>query len=368
MTTQTRKNDSTAPLYLALELGSSKWKLLSAVRLGARPRTVSIAAGDLAALKAEIAKSKQRHALGESAPVLSCYEAGRDGFWLHRELLSEGIENVVVDPSSIAVDRRARRAKTDRLDGEKLLRHLIRFQEDPQEWRVVRVPSVEDEDERHLHRELTRLKRERTQHTNLIQSLLVLHGLRLAVRSSFLEDLAQLSIPSRLRARLIRQYQRRQLVEDQIRELEKERRDLIASGETVTARQAAHLSKLCGIGETSAWVFASELFSWRELRNRRQVASLLGLAPTPYNSDQGEREQGINKAGLRDVRALAVEISWCWLRYQPQSQLSLWYHQRFGSGRRSRKVGIVALARKLMIALWRYTEFGIVPEGATLKV
>ena len=151
MTTQTRRNESTAPLYLALELGSAKWKLLSAVRLGARPRTVSIAAGDLTAMKAEIAKSKQRHDLSQSAPVLSCYEAGRDGFWLHRALLSAGIENIVVDPSSVAVDRRTRRAKTDRLDAEKLLRHLIRFQEDPQEWRVVRVPSVEDEGTDRVH-------------------------------------------------------------------------------------------------------------------------------------------------------------------------------------------------------------------------
>lgn len=369
MTIKARNTDytETETLYLAQELGGSTWKLGFTVSLGRKPRLVTIPAGDVARLASEIDKAKHRFGLSESARVVSCYEAGRDGHWLHRHLVALGVDNVVVEPASVSVNRRARRVKTDRLDVVKLLRHLIRYQEDPDEWRVVRVPSVEQEDQRHLHRELSSLKKERTAHTSRIKSLLVLCGVRMAVSTSFLARLGREEVPPRLRARLVREYQRRELVCEQIRELERERHQLTKTSETTTAQQTRQLSQLRGIGEASAWVFASELFSWRELRNRRQVGGLLGLTPTPYNSDQSEREQGISKAGLRQVRALAVEISWCWLRYQPQSRLSRWFRERFGNGRRSRKVGIVALARQLMIALWRYVEHGLVPEGAMLK-
>ena len=299
--------------------------------------------------------------------MCSCYEAGRDGFWLHRHLIALGVANVVVDPSSVAVDRRARRVKTDRLDVEKLLRHLMRAQEDPKEWRVVRVPSVEEEDQRHLHRELGTLKRTRAAQTSRIKGLLALHGQRLSVNGKFRERLAALELPAQLRARLLRELERRELVCRQIRELENQRHELVKAAETRTAHRARRLAKLRSIGEASAWVLASELFGWRDLRNRGQVGSLLGLTPTPYNSDSSQREQGISKAGLRHVRALAVELAWCWLRLQPQSRLSQWFNQRFGSSGRSRKVGIVALARRLMIALWRYAQQGVVPEGVLLK-
>lgn len=361
------QSEYTEVLYVALEMGGTTWKVFSTVSLGRKPRSVSILSGDVVALEQELSKAKQRFHLSESAPVKSCYEAGRDGFFPHRHLVSLGVNNVVIEPASLSVDRRARRAKTDRLDGEKMLRHLIRSQDDPKEWRVVRVPSVAEEDQRHLNRELGDLKKERTALTCRIKSLLVLHNVRMPVSKHFLSHLERLDLEPHLRSRLRRAFERREVALAQIGELRKERRALIQEAKTESARQAAELWRLRGVGETGAWTSANELFGWRQLRNRREVGSLLGLTPTPYHSDGGEHEQGISKAGLSRVRALSIELAWCWLRYQPESQLSRWFQQRFGSGKRSRKVGIVALARKLMIALWRYAEFGILPEGAVLK-
>jgi transposase len=359
MTIETRNDEYSATLYMALELGGTTWKVGFTVGLGRKPRVVTIPARDTARLQREIAQAKQRFGLDETAPVLS--------FWVHRDLVDRGIDNVVVEPASVAVDRRARRPKTDRLDVQKLLRHLIRSQDDPGEWRVVRVPSVEQEDERHLHRELETLRNERSAHSSRIKSLLATQGIRMAVTARFLEQLSKLQLPAQLRRRLEREYQRRQFAHEQMLELQRQRRELVQSAQTKTAQQTRRLVQLRALGEASSWTFASELYSWRELRNRRQVGSLLGMTPTPYDSDGMRREQGISKAGLRRVRALAIEIAWCWLRYQPQSQLSLWFQKRFGNGQRSRKIGIVALARRLMIALWHYVEHDVIPEGATLK-
>ena len=354
-------------LYVAFELGGSTWHVLSTVSLGRKPRRVRLPAGDYVALKAELADAKQRFGLRTDVPVFSCFEAGRDGFHLARYLESLGVNNVVIEPASVSVDRRARRAKTDRLDGEKMLKHLIRSQDDPSEWRVVRVPSVEQEDQRHLNRELETLKKEHTAHVCRIKSLLVTHNIRMPVGRKFLKQLEPLDIPPQLRARLEREYERWQLVAKQIAELKKQRRQRIQEAKTPAGRQARQLSRLRGIGETTAWTSACEMFSWRQFTNRRQVGSLLGLTPTPFVSDGIQREQGIGKDGLRRVRSLAIEVAWLWVRYQPQSRLSRWFQERFGRGKRSRKVGIVALARKLMVALWRYVDFGWVPEGAVLK-
>ncbi len=308
--------------------------------------------------------------------MVSCYEAGRDGFWLDRYLRSEGIENVIVDAASIEVNRRARRAKTDRLDLGKLLTMLIRYHNgEPKVWHVVQGPTLEQEDRRQLHRELLQLKRERTQHVNRLKGLLVSQeGVRLAVKKDFLNQLASVqlwdgsSLPPGLKARLQREYERLQLVSGQIKALEAERRAAIRHSTDPAVEMVRQLLRLRAIGPNSAWLYAMEFFSWRNFRNRREVGGLAGLTPTPYQSGASDREQGIDKAGNRYIRAMAIEIAWRGLYLQPESELSRWYQDRFGHGsKRMRKIGIVALARKLLIALWRYLETGEVPAGAVLS-
>ena len=150
--------------------------------------------------------------------------------------------------------------------------------------------------------------------------------------------------------------------------MEATRKETLRSSGDPAIEQVRRLLQLKGIGMNSAWVYVMEFFAWRAFRNRRELGSLAGLAPTPYASGESSRERGISKAGNRPVRALAIEIAWCWLRYQPDSQLSRWYQRRFAKGgSRVRRIGIVALARKLLIALWRYVEEDILPEGAQLK-
>lgn len=362
-------------LFLALELGDALWKLGMTVGRGQKPRVRTIRAGDVCQLLEEIGAAKRRFGLPGLARVVSCYEAGRDGFWLHRMLMAEGIANVVVDPSSMEVNRRRRRAKTDRLDVHKLLRDQMRWHDgDRRVWSVVHVPSEEAEDQRHLHRELGALKGERTRHTNRISSLLLTQGIRLSVDREFLARLSTARtwdgspVGSQLRCRLEREYQRWELVCAQIRELERQRRMALREGEGEGVQVARALYRLRGIGENFAWLAAMEVFAWRRFQNRRQVGGLAGLTPTPYDSGSSTREQGIGKNGNRRLRAMAIEIAWGWLRFQPESELARWFEKRFGSGnQRSRRVGIVALARRLLVALWRYLETGVVPEGAVLK-
>ncbi len=252
-TTVTHDTESTnRPLFLSFELSNSKWKLGSGLSLGQKPREVNIPAGDLGRLERELAASKQRFGLAADAPVLSCYEAGRDGFWLHRHLEQIRVGNVVIDPASVSVNRRARRAKTDGLDVRKLFKHLIRSQDDPKEWSVVRVPSVEEEDQRHLHRELGTLKEEKTSHSNRIQSLLVTHGIRCRVGRKFLHQLSEMRLsdgsplPRQLRARLEREYARWTLVVQQIAELTKQRREALRAGQDRVAEKARGLMRLRG--------------------------------------------------------------------------------------------------------------------------
>jgi transposase len=362
-----------AVLYMAFELGESKW-ILRFGDGGTRTRDIRMEARDLDRLELEIARAKERFQLPRDVRVVSCYEAGRDGFWLHRYLVSQGVENLVVDSASIEVSRRRRRAKTDRLDVTKLHAMLIRHVCGERVWSVVHVPDVEAEDARQIHRELQRMKGEARRHRNRIQSLLVTQGISVGVGRGFREHLEEVELwdgtelPEYLKGAVLREYERLELVQRQIRELEALRRRMVKEQATAALAKVFSMMQLRGIGLQSSWVFVMEFFGWRDFGNRREVASLAGLAPTPYNSGGSDREQGIGKAGNGLVRWMTVEIAWGWLRFQPESQLSQWYRERFaGGGSRMRRVGIVALARKLLIALWRFVEYGEVPEGARLK-
>ncbi len=376
--TATHSSNSTASsapvLYLALELSWMSWKLAFTTGRGQKPRLRTIAARNPEAFLAEIKAARKRFGLPEDTPVVSCYEAGRDGFWIDRFLQSQGIQNIVVDSSSIEVNRRKRRAKNDRLDAEKLVDMLIRWHNGERKvWAVVHVPSAGDEDRRQLHRELIALKTERTAHVNAIKGLLATLGLQASVDDDFPQRLEKLrqwddtGVPTGICQRLLREFARWQLLGRQIDELEKQRAQQIRKDQTPEAEKVRRLLTLKGIGVNGAWLLVGEFFSWREFRNRRELGSLAGLTPTPYTSGGMRREQGISKAGNRRVRWMMVQLAWGWLQYQPESELSQWYQRRYGAGNApQRKIGIVALARKLLIALWKYLETGEVPAGAEL--
>jgi transposase len=361
-------------LYLAFELGWTKWKLGFTTGHGQPARLRSMPARDLGRLQQELAKAKKRFGLAADAVVHSCYEAGRDGFWLHRYLSAAGVQNAIVDSASIEVNRRQRRAKSDGLDVAKLLTMLLRYHSGEKKvWSVVRVPSVADEDGRQFHRELEALKDERTHYVNRIKGLLASQGLDAEVDKKFPQWLTEArlwdgsAVPAELQRRLLREQERWQLVSRQIHDLESTRRQRISADETPHVEQVRSLLELCGLGLNGAWLLVYELFAWREFDNRKQVGASVGLTPTPYHSGASEHEQGISKAGNRRMRRMLVELAWCWRRWQPDSALTLWFECRFGPGnRRSRKIGIVALARKLLIALWRYLEHGELPVGAKL--
>jgi transposase len=362
---------------MALELGAKKWQLGFTIGAAQKARRRKVTARDMRAVEQEVERAKERFGLGASARVVSCYEAGRDGFWLHRCLTAARITNVVVDSASIEVNRRARRAKSDGLDVQALLLLLLRYHDGERKvWSVVRVPTVEQEDRRQLHRELVTLKQERTAQRSRIRGLLATQGLRLSQWKEVARQLERMrlwdgsALPAGLHARLQRELERLEMAERQIRELETEQRRALrcAAPPGSAFEQIQRLERLRGVGVQSAWVLVMEAFSWRQFQNRRQVGGSIGLTPTPYQSSESNHEQGISKAGNVWIRSVAVELAWLWLRWQPQSELSRWYWRRFGAGSgRQRRVGIVALARKLMVALWRYTAAGVVPEGAQLK-
>jgi transposase len=397
MTQTALRNESISnetDLYMAFELSNKEWKL--GFGTGGNPRIRSIPARDLKALWEEVALAKEKLGLPSDAKVVSCYEAGRDGFWLHRHLVAEGAENRVVDSSSIEVNRRKRRAKTDRVDVRKLYRMLVRHERGEEGvWSVVRPPSQADEDERRIHRERERLQKECGGHNNRIRSLLILHGIDLGVSKHFLKDLERVrpldgsELGPELKRELVREYERWELSLRQLRAVEKEAsrrirsaaeetKEALRNGETESRlakapkelskpSQVAALMMLCGIGEYSAWPLVHEFF-WRQFNNRREVGSAAGLCGMPYDSGDKAVEQGISKAGNGKIRRVMVELSWFWLRYQPESALTIWFKKRFeGGGKRMRRVGIVALARKLLVALWRYQEFGEIPRGARFK-
>jgi transposase len=362
-------------LFLAFELGKNPWKLGFTIGVAQQPRERTIPAGDVARLQHEIARAKQRFGLPEDARVMSCYEAGRDGFWLHRYLVAHSVENLVIDSASIEVNRRPRRAKTDRLDVYKLLTMLQRHIAGEQKvWSVVRVPSVAEEDRRQLHRELTTAKHDRTRVLNRMHGLSASHGVQLPLQGDVDARLEQAQqwdgapLPSALRTRLKRAWQQVGFLTAHIQTLEAERRALLRRSEDPAVEQVRQLFTLRGIGVNSAWLYVMEFFAWRDFQTPKQVGALAGLTPTPYQSGQSRRELGIAKAGNRHIRAMAIEIAWAWRRFQPASALAQWYERRFGAGSaRLRKLGIVALARKLLTALWRFLKTGGLPEGAILK-
>ena len=362
-------------LYLAFELGKNTWKLGFTIGVAQQPRERMIPAGEVERLQQEIARAKQRFGLPEEACVMSCYEAGRDGFWLHRYLVAHGIQNHVIDSASIEVNRRQRRAKTDRLDVRKLLTMLLRHSAGEKKvWSVVRVPSVEEEDRRQLHRELTTAKQDRTRIVNRIKGLLAGHGVQLVLQGDVEAQLDQTHqwdgapLPSALRSRLKRAWQQVGFLTAHIQTLEAERRALLRHRTDPVIAQVRQLFTLRGIGINSAWLYIMEFFAWRDFQTAKQVGALAGLTPTPYQSGQSRRELGIAKAGNRHIRVMAIEIAWAWRRFPPDSALSQWYERRCGAGSaRLRKLGIVALARKLLIALWRFVKTGVLPEGAVLK-
>jgi transposase len=372
--------DTGAPreLYMAMELSDKKWLL--GLSDGQRaPSRYTVAAGDKDGVMRAIAKAKARCGLAAHARVHSCYEAGRDGFWLHRWLVEQGIDNVVVDAASIAVDRRARRTKTDRIDVVGLHSNLLRYHRGERPWAVARVPTPEQEDARRPLREGERLRHEATAHSNRVKSLLVLHGLRAKAVGGrgwtpWWERQAG-RLPPQLRAEIEREVGRLDLVRAQLKTLEDAQRQALVvkpgapAAETAVHAVARQLCALGGIGASSAWLLDKEWLGWRQFGNRREVAASVGLAGSPYNSGDSQVEQGIAKAGNKRVRWLLVELAWCWLRYQPDSELTRWFNTRFArGGKRMRRIGIVAVARRLAIALWRYVDQGVLPAGARLKV
>lgn len=366
-------------LYLALELSKATWLLGFTTGLGQKPRRRRIDAGDLAALHLEVSKAKARFGLPEEAPVHSCYEVGREGFYPHRALESLGMENLPVASSSIEV-KRGKRAKTDRLDVEKLLTMLVRYHlGETRVWSVVRVPSVEAEDFRQIHRERATLQALRVEESNRIRSLLLTHGIQLEGRIDGRLALGTLrcwdgsALPHLLHLRLAGGLERLRSIDEQLAELDVLRKAMLAEPEAFGPHRASLetiqlLMQVSSVGIESAWLLVAEFFGWREFRNRKQVAGAAGLCGTPYDSGESRREQGISRAGSTWIRPAMIELAWCWLRWQPQSELASWFEQRWSRGSaRHRKVGIVAVARKLLIALWHYVEHGELPAGARLK-
>ena len=367
-------------LFAALELGKSRWLVTVDAPGSDKLSRHAVAGGDGAALLDLLARLRTtaERRTGRPVEVLVIQEAGLDGLWLHRLLERNGISSHVVDPASIAVNRRHRRAKTDTIDGEMLLRSLMAWARGERRvCSMVRPPSPEEEDRRRLTRERATLLEERIQHTNRIKGLLYGQGIidydplrkdRLA-RLDALETGDGRPLPERLKAEIRRELERVELVASQIAAVERERDALIEAPSEAAGpgTPAAALARLKGIGgELGALLWLEALF--RRFDNRRQIAAYAGLAPSPWQSGGTEREQGISKSGNRRLRHAMVELAWFWLRHQPDSALSAWFRERVGPGRgRVRRIAIVALARKLLVALWRYTTQGVVPQGAAFK-
>lgn len=381
MDDDTITNIEPAPIYVSLELSKRSWLVASLLPESARPSLCTIPAGDSAALLVHLRKLEERagRKIGRRVVIRLCFEIGYDGFWIARMLLAKGIDTYVLDPASFLVSRRGRRVKTDRIDAEAMIGILKAYLAgDMSVCRTVAIPTPEEEDARRLMRERDDLVHERTRIISRIRGLLALHGIR-AVRAVWggkwadqLDDMRTgdgRPLEQNQRHQIERCFGRLALLNDQIKLIEADRAQAITSEATSfpCPEKAVRLEQLKGIGANSAAMLVAEVFC-RQFDNRRQLASFLGLAPSPYSSGDVERDQGISKAGNHGTRVLLVELAWCWLRYQPESELSQWYRERYkGRGKRSAKVGIVALARKLLIALWRFVETGLVPRGAELR-
>lgn len=366
---------SDAVLYMALELSSRQWVLAFGLGLATACRRRAIPAGDERALQREIAAARERFGLPATAPVRSCYEAGRDGFWPHRLLERLGVTNLVVDSASIEVNRRARRAKTDRLDAGALLRHLIRYWlGERAQWKVVHVPSVAVEDARQRERTLAMFAAERTRWRNRIHASLATQGVRLRLTARLPEHVTTVrtadgrALPPGVIARVLVAWRMLQAIEQERRAARQAQAAEVRTATTPAAQRINRLQRLRGIKMGSASVLVKEVFSRSDLRNRREVGALSGFVPVPFQSGQAGHDQGISRAGLKAVRRVLVEVAWSWVRWQPESALTRWYRTRFGGGgKRLRRIGIVALARKLLIALWRYSEQDLLPAGAVVR-
>jgi transposase len=338
----------------------------------------TIAGGDLAALVARLSDARAKaERSGKPVRILSCYEAGFDGHWLHRWLTDQGVINHEIDPSSIEVPRRARRAKTDRIDLDKMMRaFLAHLRGEPRACSVVHVPSVEDEDRKRRTRERERLLKERTAHTNRIKGLLHGQGIRnvMPLKPGFVAGLESLRtgdgrpLAPRLKEEIEREHERLCLVNRQVAVLEaKSKAELRAATPGSAEAKIMQLVDLKSIGPVGGQELVNEVF-YRSFDNRRQVGSYFGLTGTPYNSGNRQRDQGISKAGNRRARELAIELAWLWTIHQPDSELTRWFRERVRDIKgRIRRITIVAVARKLMVALWRYLTTGMVPTGAVLR-
>jgi transposase len=364
-----------AVLYLAIELGVQKWHLQFGD--GQRRRRRTIEARDLMSLQSEIELSKEKLKLPRELLVVSCYEAGRDGHWLHRALWAQGIHNLEVTSTSIKVKQGGKHRKTDRLDLDALYTQLIHYaQGERDELQVVNVPSEAAEAEMRLDRMLSRLKKEQSQHRSRMQSVLIRYGLRPKQvggaqwdeQVSRLRDWSGKALPEQVQCELRQENCRLELVKQQREELERKRDRLIEHGEAKCYEQMRRLSCLRGVGPVISWRLVTEFYGWRAFKNRKQIGALSGLVATPYNSGLSEREQGISHEGNPRIRSLAIELAWLWVRLQPNSKRSLWFNKRFAQGgKRMRKIGIVGVARHLLIDLWRFINDGVIPEGAVLK-
>ncbi len=371
---QERGYESVEVLYMAMELSNSKWKL--GFGNGSKLRRKSIDARDRQRCLEEVALAKVKLKLAEDAQVVCCFEAGRDGHWIHRWLESEGFEVLEIDSSSIETARGRKHVKTDRIDVEKLLDLLIRHHcfGLRKAFRVVRVPCAAAEAAQRLHREDEYLLKQRTRISNRIKGLLVAQGVvEVPLRGDFSAWLDRVrlwndaGLSAELKTELRRLQAQYEVFASQLRELAKDYAKEFTA-DTPLAEKRRQLESLKGIGPKSSRALSAEMFSWRTFANTKQVGAFAGLTPTPSQSGDSETEQGISKAGNRRVRRITIELTWLWLRWQPDSALSQWFNRRFAHGsKRMRRIGIVALARKLLIALWRYTEHGVIPEGAVLK-
>jgi len=366
-------------IFVAIELSQKNWLVTLHSPDKDRMSHYNVGVGESAKLLALIERIRERagRKLGALSEVKSCYEAGYDGYWLHRFLQANGIENYVFDPGSIAVEQRSRRAKTDRIDGEQLVRTLrSHCRGEPRVVRIVRVPSVEQEDARRATRERDRLVKERTGHTNRIKSLLRLLGMAVGnpLRRDWLTWLARQRdwqgrpVPPQILAEIEREHARLMLLREQLSKLEKSRTEVARTPELAeTARREQVLCRLRSLGPAFAGTFTYEVF-YKDFTNRRQVGSYVGLASSPWRSGGTDREQGISKAGNPRARHKAIELAWLWVRHQPDSALTLWFRERtHNASKRIKRIAIVALARKLMVALWRFVTTGLVPSGARLK-
>ncbi len=375
-------HDETVRCLLAIELSKKSWIVAVNTPLSDKISRHTLQACDWKGLLELTARARTRliQALKRPVEVVSCYEAGYDGFWLHRVLEANGVRNLVIDPASVQVDRRARRVKTDNIDLGRLLRSLMAYlRGEPKVWSVVRVPSIAEKDDRRLHRERDRLINARVQHVNRIKGLCAIHGIYdyEPLRPNRLARLEQIraadgcELPARFKAEIVRELQRLELVLNMIKTIEAERAAIVSAGKSSThanAKKIQDLIKLKSIGLEISTTLVGEVF-YRRFNNRQQLGSYVGLTPSHFQSGAMSRDQGISKAGNPKARTIMIELAWLWLRHQPNSPLSIWFRERVGTAKgRIRRIAIVAVARKLLIALWRYLETGVVPTATVLKV